>query len=311
MKGLPGDPTTGPDGCYRALVEYGWSGRVEPSKKSHAFEPSGRSYEEVTGECIHENYVVRHGRDKTTDANEAYPADQPVRRSVPLPRPLATARGLGIAPAVLIPLWDRPGQRELTEIEEDLRVMSCLLQQTLEGPSSPGEGVFDPVSKVSYLPTPSVQAIYIRDYGVVLSVWLGSSLPLVDQAKATPSPDPNGPRDPIWDRARRQVLADLAPADPGTGLSTSPVLDPGFQAKVVRCLRHASNIRHLAPESWVVIHLAADQTAVDPAQSEAMPAGGGRERAATVRIQKCHLDAFASGLLDENQLLRSVEVLVR
>ena len=306
MKGLPGNPCTGADGCYRALVEYGWSGRVEPSKKGCAFEPSGRTYEEVTGERIHENYMARHERGKTADTNEANPADQPVRGSMPLPRPLATPRALGLAPVVLIPLWDRCGEDELTEIEEDLRVMSYLLQQAIEGPSSPGERVLDPVSRVSYLPTPSVQAIYVQGYGVVLEAWLGSGLPLGDQAKARPGLDPNGPRDPIWDQARRQVLADPATKDPGDGLSTSPVLDPGIQAKVVSSLTHASNIRHLAPESWVVIHLA-----VDPAQPEATPAGGARERAATVRIQKRHLDAFACGLLGEVEFLRSVQVLVR
>jgi len=47
MKGLPGDPQTGPTGVYSVNVDYGWSGKVTPSKEGFEFNPPETQYTNV------------------------------------------------------------------------------------------------------------------------------------------------------------------------------------------------------------------------------------------------------------------------
>ena len=59
MRGLPGDPMTGPDGSYRVQLPYGWAGAVTPSKQGYEFEPRVREYSRVKENRRDEDYVAR------------------------------------------------------------------------------------------------------------------------------------------------------------------------------------------------------------------------------------------------------------
>lgn len=59
LKGLPGDPVTGPQGKYKVEVPDGWCGIVIPYKLGHSFEPSSRTYPCVTESIAYENYLGR------------------------------------------------------------------------------------------------------------------------------------------------------------------------------------------------------------------------------------------------------------
>jgi inhibitor of cysteine peptidase len=48
MKGLPGEPVTDDDGEYSAIVDYGYSGEVTPTKEGYVFEPDRETYTKVT-----------------------------------------------------------------------------------------------------------------------------------------------------------------------------------------------------------------------------------------------------------------------
>lgn len=56
MQGLPGNPRTDENGCYRAIVKAGWSGLVVPVKTGYTFEPPSRVYETVTEGLTNQNY---------------------------------------------------------------------------------------------------------------------------------------------------------------------------------------------------------------------------------------------------------------
>ena len=56
MRGLPGEPTTGPNGSYSATVAYGWSGTVTPQREGYTFEPASRTYSKVIGDHNSESY---------------------------------------------------------------------------------------------------------------------------------------------------------------------------------------------------------------------------------------------------------------
>jgi hypothetical protein len=57
MSGLPGDPCTDGSGYYSAVVDYGWSGNVTPTKYAYAFEPNTMSYANVTADQTGQDYA--------------------------------------------------------------------------------------------------------------------------------------------------------------------------------------------------------------------------------------------------------------
>jgi hypothetical protein len=57
MSGLPGNPTTSPDGSYVGTVHYGWIGVVSPMKSGYVFSPAYMSYIDVTSDHTGQNYT--------------------------------------------------------------------------------------------------------------------------------------------------------------------------------------------------------------------------------------------------------------
>ena len=56
MEGLPGNPITGSDGTYRAIVDYDWSGTVTPTKVGYIFAPTSKPYSAVTRNQMNQDY---------------------------------------------------------------------------------------------------------------------------------------------------------------------------------------------------------------------------------------------------------------
>jgi len=56
MKGLPGEPVTDLNGYYSAVVDYGFSGTVEPTMDGYTFTPASKIYTKVTSDRMNENY---------------------------------------------------------------------------------------------------------------------------------------------------------------------------------------------------------------------------------------------------------------
>jgi hypothetical protein len=56
MNGLPGNPITGSDGIYSAIVNHNWSGMVMPSKEGYIFTPPQKQYTSVKRDQINQNY---------------------------------------------------------------------------------------------------------------------------------------------------------------------------------------------------------------------------------------------------------------
>jgi len=57
MEGLPGNPITGSDGKYKAIVDYDWSGSAIPTKDGYVFTPNSKQYTAVTRDMLNENYT--------------------------------------------------------------------------------------------------------------------------------------------------------------------------------------------------------------------------------------------------------------
>jgi len=57
MSGLPGDPCTNGSGYYSAVVDYGWSDTVTPTKYAYAFEPNSIEYTNVIADQTGQDYA--------------------------------------------------------------------------------------------------------------------------------------------------------------------------------------------------------------------------------------------------------------
>jgi hypothetical protein len=55
MNGLPGNPVTNGGGLYSAIVDYGWSGTVTPTKEGYTFTP--KTYTNVTSDQMNQDYT--------------------------------------------------------------------------------------------------------------------------------------------------------------------------------------------------------------------------------------------------------------
>ena len=58
MRGFPGTVVSDRNGSYRTTVEHGWSGTVTPEKEGYTFEPTSRTYANVTSDRRGDSYVV-------------------------------------------------------------------------------------------------------------------------------------------------------------------------------------------------------------------------------------------------------------
>jgi len=69
MNGLPGDPVSSGGGIYTAIVDYGWSGTVTPTKENYSFAPSERIYSSVTGDQPGQDYTAGNNYDLDGDGS--------------------------------------------------------------------------------------------------------------------------------------------------------------------------------------------------------------------------------------------------
>jgi hypothetical protein len=58
MRGLPGEPVTGPNGSYSASVAYGWSGLIAPQKEGYEFDPPEILYTNVSSNFTSQDYTA-------------------------------------------------------------------------------------------------------------------------------------------------------------------------------------------------------------------------------------------------------------
>jgi len=68
LNGLPGAPvSTNSQGQYTAVVNYGWTGTVTPTKQDFSFLPGAESYTDVTLDQVDQDYTGIHAADLSGD----------------------------------------------------------------------------------------------------------------------------------------------------------------------------------------------------------------------------------------------------
>ncbi len=233
MQGLPGDTMTASDGTYQATVDYGWAGVVRPIKQGYNFQPPSLTYTKVKSDMVNQNYApqlqrlaLRYGR--------------------------ATGR-TDRGRVLMVPTAEvKPEELEATGA--DMQVMLYILEKELQKPRMI-QGVFLDYGSFFDRDGRTLQGIYVQDYGVFFFMEVDFPLVFPPEAQEPPPETTKEQVDPIWQRAQQEIFS---AQDPTAG-SQLPGRQEGSRAleelkqDLIRLLRHASNIRNLKADEWVIL----------------------------------------------------------
>lgn len=231
-------------------------------------------------------------------------------------------------PSVLVLPGGRLHGAESDVMAEDLTVMSRILEKAAGRP--------DPAARLSYgaflgpgfLGGHDLSALYLDGFGVLF-------LTSVDFPLVGPT-EPKGVKeaaatDPAWEEARREVQDGRGPRGGRPGWRERFDHDGGvydavrieeFKRRLISTLKHARNIRLLAPEETIAVAV------YGPVSREAEAYGGrnesrnalmhdGREdgrpvdSVLTLRVKKSEVDALAAGKSSPEEFARKVEISMR
>lgn len=226
-------------------------------------------------------------------------------------------------------------------LSEDLAVMARILEKTTEsgteepwailGGRWPGGG------------GASLDAMYLDGFGALFL--LRVEFPLVAPAeKATEKAADE--KDQVWEEARKELQGGRRPAEPrwflnpdvaGTEARYDGKRVEVLKREILRALRHASNLRGIAPHESVVVSVFGPSNSATPeavaftpdGRKLAVSSGGGNVRiwnvptgepaaepaarasVLTFRVVKKDIDEFAAGRIDEERFAAKVQIGVR
>ncbi len=224
-------------------------------------------------------------------------------------------------------------------VVEDLSVMSRIIEKSVPTES---EGLYsssvttslytkgDSYGRALFLPSdgagPQIlrssggrpKAIYVAGYGALFS--LRVSFPLVPPPEAPKASKAGEQTDQVWAAAQREL------ANPENAIRprrAGPAGQP-YKAEAVEdlkntltaTLKHASNIRDLEPEWWLMVLVQGPAAVLEQPQDSSHQALDLTPHATsgtllTLRAKKADIDQFAKGQLDETQFRQRVQIVTR
>lgn len=237
MQGLPSDTMTASDGTYQATVDYGWAGAVRPMKQGYNFDPTSRSYHKVKSDMDNQNYAAKLGYGEVVG-----------------PRYGRTTGRTDRGRVLVIPTTEvKPEEFEATSA--DMQVMLYILEKELQKPRMI-QGVFLDYGSFFDRDGRTLQGIYVQDYGAFFFTEVDFPLVFPPEAQEPPGKISKEQGDPIWQRAQQEVFSSQDPATggafPGRQEGGRETLEE-LKEDLTRLLKHASNIRNLKADQWVIL----------------------------------------------------------
>ncbi len=231
-----------------------------------------------------------------------------------------------IEPVLVVPSQEAEPQ-SFDALVEDLSIMSRIIQKDLseEHPllgdvpamssllllagqaQGLGPHLFFPVTR-------RPKAMYIGGYGALF--FLQVDFPLLPPAEQLEQAAAEQ-QDPVWAETRRSLFEPQTALRPN-GAPTAEPYDEGkvqmLQERLKNILRHATNIRSLAPDEWLVIVVqgaASEVGAAAPMADNGLltPPSGGRTLL-TLRARKADIDQYAKDQLDPAQFEQRLQLTV-
>jgi hypothetical protein len=273
MQGLPGNVYSDQRGYYSVELGYGWSGVVRPVKGGHSFVPPARLYQKVSSDQANQDYVVEsasanaegsdlygigtsrsQGRRRGSASSVDMMYDPVASRSGGRTARSGPTIGSVGRKALVIPAGQIKA-KELAETVEDMRVMSHILDERFKQ-TRRIQGMFTDFGAFFGQDSRNTEATYLQGFGVLflMEVNFAFSPPPKPQAK-----DPSETAEAVdstWQKARQQVLSPGASS--GMDLEDSArdydnQMVEELKKELVQALKHASNIRHIGPDEWVIL----------------------------------------------------------
>jgi hypothetical protein len=247
MQGLPGNPVSDSRGHYRATVDFGWSGVVTPKKEGYTFKPESMTYSRVLYMLDNQNYVPR-------------PVGEELTRAF-------VARSRGRAGAALQPAFGRAGSRralvipaedikpeELAETVEDMYIFSNILDEGFKEPRMI-QGVFRDFGDFFGRDNRQTDAVYMQDYGVVFLMEVDYTFTPAPQTTEQPE-EQTKEADSTWQRAKERMFSPGGAgriSRPESARENDAQMVEELKTELIRTLRHATNIRNIEPDEWVIL----------------------------------------------------------
>ncbi|UCF17996.1 MAG: hypothetical protein JSW59_02380 [Phycisphaerales bacterium] len=271
MQGLPGNVFTNQRGFFRVSVPYGWSGAITPRKEGYTFEPASLPYSKVIADQISANFAAKfdaagsdpYGGFGSSRSRRGRRGSAPgVDMMYDSVDSRTGGRGAGYRPtfgsagrkALVIP----SGQIEaegLAETVEDMHVMSHILDERFKE-TRRIQGMFTDFGAFFGRDNRGTEAIYLQGYGALFLMEVNFAFSPQAPKQTEDPTETTETVDSTWQKARRQVFS------PGV----SPGMDEEDSARdydsqmveelkkeLVEALKHASNIRNIEPDEWVIL----------------------------------------------------------
>jgi hypothetical protein len=237
-----GSDTTDSRGRYRVEVPYGWSGEITLEKEGYEFRPASKSFTDVTTN-------IKDGVPETSKRRR--PSVRPPRVTVTHPPMDTCTERLRI---LVIPTTEVKAE-EFTATTEDMRVMLHILDEKLRDGPRLIHGVFADYGDFFDRGSGAIEALYIQDYGAIFFAEVHFPISAAPQAQDQ-SEQGKEPVDPVWQRAKKKVLSPKASSMGGWSQAQrqdGPQTVQELETELVKTLKHASNIRHLKPDEWIIV----------------------------------------------------------
>ena len=226
LLGLPGEPITDKEGRYAVTVEYGWSGKVTPSKEGYSFEPAFVDYSKVTVNRRDQNFIATIRRVAVPDSGGE----------------------------ILVIPTTAVASEQFAQTAEDMRVMLNILREKLSEPRMIMGTLVDYGDFFSG--GRGTEALYLQGYGAIFVMRVDFPFSPAAGPKDQNEPGQKEPADPVWQKAREKLYA---PANPTRYGGLRAIGDPQgmsfeqFRDELLKTLKHTANIRNIEPNEWVIL----------------------------------------------------------
>jgi hypothetical protein len=217
-----------------------------------------------------------------------------------------------------------PDPKDHANLEEDLMVMSHLLDKALEGKVG-GQRKGETAMGINLFFNPAaipVRSIFLEDYGVVF--FLNVNFPLIAPPKG--EPDKEKPStDSTWEEAKRELYGqrDGVKAEPTPVEEFDQEKVDILKTALIEALKNASNIRGLKPDETITISVSGAAGGVfkykQAKQSSNMPrvqafrtgpAAAMTGSTLTLRVKKSDVDGFSRNKLSPDEFRKKVRIAV-
>jgi hypothetical protein len=233
-------------GRYNLRVPYGWSGEVALSKDGYTFDPPSKPFTNVTTN-------IRDGIPEPPESEppfDMYGTRYRTRVAATAPSTIGRTGGRRI---LVIPAEDIKSE-ELAGTVEDMFIMSNILDDKFKEPRMI-QGVFRDFGDFFGRDNRETEAVYIQGYGVVFMMEVEYTFTPAQQPQQQTEDETAEGVDPTWQQARERIFSrgagrigrDRIPGEYG-GLMVEEL-----KVELVRTLRHATNIRNLTSDEWVIL----------------------------------------------------------